>query len=126
MTHYPSLQPLRVPGGWNVSHNSWYKLDPDSESDHSFLTEDLLQLHHERCNLLVDVGWYGDWSNALTGEWPAGVFGAVVYRGDFHGILLADFRSQSQLEVVAVIEGWMLQPALFRDPEPSIEDDSDP
>jgi hypothetical protein len=58
--------------------------------------------------LLVDVGWYG--------RAPEGMFGAVVYRGDFHGLLLAEFRSRDRFEVVSVVEGWLAEPFRFRDP----------
>ncbi len=102
MQDEPPLQPLRIPGGWHVAHNTWCGVDPEQPGSRDWLDEDLLQLTHVRCNLLVDVGWYG------TGE--ASTFGAVVYRGSFHGELLAEFRSRVLLDVVSTVEAWLQVP----------------
>ncbi|MBL8342741.1 MAG: hypothetical protein JNL30_14825 [Rubrivivax sp.] len=94
-----------------MSFNVWLEVDPDSEGSEDHLSEDLLQLEHADCNLLVDVGWYGSGPNAT--------FGAVVYRGDFHGLLLAHFESRSRRDVVATVERWLQNPWAFRDPPTS-------
>jgi hypothetical protein len=109
----PPLQPLRIPGGWYVAYNCWVIADPASPDSLDFLQEDLLQLTHERCDLLVDVGWYGRYGQVADGE-----FGAVVRRGDFCGPELAAFRSRSLVEVVEVVETWLRNPFSFRDPQP--------
>ena len=99
MTDEVPLQSLRIPRGWNVAANTWTEADSDHPDFLAHFGPDLLQLVHTGCNLLVDVGWYGG---------PDGTFGAVVHRGDFHGPELASFRSRDRLEVVSVVEGWLV------------------
>lgn len=57
------LQPLRIVSGWTVKYNNFSEYDPETDSpeDSLELCEDLLQL--ENNNLLVDLGWYGDFDN---------------------------------------------------------------
>jgi hypothetical protein len=104
----PSLQPLRIPSGWRVSFNDWAEVDPNHPDPTMHLSEDMLLLEHEHCNLIVDVGWYG--------RAPAGGYAAVVHRGDFHGPELAKFQSRERLAVVATVEHWLANPYAFRDP----------
>ncbi len=48
--------------------------------------EDLLQLHHEGLDRIVDLGWYRS------------EFAIVVFQGDFHGKKLAEVRCSTQAE----------------------------
>ncbi len=58
------LQPLRIPSGWNVSHNNClYETDPVAKAipDDKHLwcfKEDMLMLEHAHYNRLLHVGWY--------------------------------------------------------------------
>ncbi|MDE6501198.1 MAG: hypothetical protein K2L10_03865 [Ruminococcus sp.] len=57
------LQPLRITSGWTVVYNNFSEYDPETDSRKGSLElcEDLLQLQNH--NLLVDLGWYGDFDN---------------------------------------------------------------
>ena len=57
------LQALRITSGWTVKYNNFSEYDPETDGpeDSLELCEDLLQL--ENNNLLVDLGWYGDYDN---------------------------------------------------------------
>jgi hypothetical protein len=81
-SHLP-LQPLRIPSGWRVRFNDWAEVEPEHPDPTMHLSEDMLLLEHEQCNLIVDVGWYG--------RAPAGAYGAVVHRGSFDGPELGSF-----------------------------------
>ncbi len=95
------LQPLRVPGGWHVMHNTFREPNPDQmlkSVDRWDFTEDLFQAVHSRFNRLIDLGWYP------SGDLANGSFLIVLYAGDFHGELLHQFRSRDHSEVTAEIE----------------------
>ncbi len=57
------LQPLIITSGWTVKYNNFSEYDPETDGqEYSWeLCEDLLQLQNH--NLLVDLGWYGDFDN---------------------------------------------------------------
>ncbi len=57
------LQPLRITSGWTVKYNNFSEYDPETDgAEYSYeLCEDLLQLENK--NLLIDLGWYGDFDN---------------------------------------------------------------
>lgn len=57
------LQPLRIVSGWTVKYNNFSEYDPETDgAEYCWeLCEDLLQL--ENHNLLIDLGWYGDFEN---------------------------------------------------------------
>lgn len=93
----PALQPLRIPAGWMIKYNDLREADPSPQSyDALLLREDLLQLKHSMTGVLVDVGWYGD---AELGE-----LAIHVYRGDFSGEHLHEFRSRDRHAFIAEIE----------------------
>lgn len=53
------LQPLRITSGWKIEFNNFCECDPDNCDDFSdYFIEDLLQLQHTKCNLLIDLGWF--------------------------------------------------------------------
>lgn len=96
-----SLQPIRIPAGWNVAYNGFGEIDPSeelSEESLSYFREDLLQLTCERQGLLLDLGWYPD------GDISAGTYRIVVHVGDFRGQCLHTFASRERLTIVAEIE----------------------
>jgi hypothetical protein len=61
------LQPLRVPAGWKVTYNQFYRIDPKElltleDSEHkknlvSYLEEDMFQAVHEKTKISLDLGW---------------------------------------------------------------------
>lgn len=57
------LQPLRITSGWTVKYNNFSEYDPEKDGEEYSLElcEDLLQLQNN--NLLVDLGWYGDFDD---------------------------------------------------------------
>ena len=98
----PSLQRLRVSGGWTIVWNNFVDINLSAISDedsYTFLGEDLLYARHENFNRILDVGWYGDLNE--------GTYGMVVYEGDFHGKLLFELRTRDQRLLVEQIDQWM-------------------
>ena len=98
----PSLQRLRVSGGWTIVGNNFVDINLSAISDedsYTFLGEDLLYARHENFNRILDVGWYGDLNE--------GTYGMVVYEGDFHGKLLFELRTRDQRLLVEQIDQWM-------------------
>lgn len=97
----PQLQPLRISSGWTVTYNVFHDVPATPESvrgELTYLTEDLLQLYHERDDRLIDLGWYPE------GNFENGVFRLQVYEGDFRGIQVFDFRSKDKNVIVGEIE----------------------
>jgi hypothetical protein len=92
----PALQPLRIPGNWVVSYNSFHEVDA-SPSVRQYLCEDLFQATCPRTNVLVDLGWYPD------GD-VAGHFVLQVYLGDFTGQLLSRAEAPTRAHAVDILE----------------------
>lgn len=57
------LQPLRITSGWTVKYNNFSEYDPETDGKKYSLElcQDLLQLQNN--NILVDLGWYGDFDS---------------------------------------------------------------
>jgi hypothetical protein len=103
----PALQPLRIPGGWVVELNDFREADASAQSVAAgWLREDLLQLKHARAEILIDVGWYGDFGS--------GQFAIYVMEGDFDGTRVHEFRSRERRAVVAELERLLQSPFLYR------------
>jgi len=97
------LQPLRIPGGWELHYNNLYEIDPDEswpedDARRWYFDEDLLSLHYSHRDRLVDVGWYPGW------DLNSGGYGLVVFEEDFHGTQLHEFQTRSRTELVAELE----------------------
>lgn len=92
----PPLQPLRIPGNWLVSYNTFHELDP-SDATKMYLCEDLFQATCARTNVLVDLGWYPD------GE-PTGNYVVQAYLGDFHGRQLHRVEAATRADAVRRLE----------------------
>lgn len=104
----PPLQPLRIPAGWTIEYTKFLEIDPcDVPEDYVYfyLDEDLLQIKHHRLDRLLDVGWYP------SGNVSEGSYGLVVYQGDFHGKLLAEFRSADRRVLIAELERLLVEVA---------------
>jgi hypothetical protein len=92
------LQPLRIPSGWQVTHNDGlWEVDPDEErvADEDRLwifKEDLLQMVHPQSHRLLDV---------------EGRYRLVIYEGDFRGRLLHQFETRARLLLVVELERLM-------------------
>lgn len=60
---------IPIPSGFKLVRNEFYQYNPKMEFTQDlnlfYLQEDLLQLHNELDNLVIDLGWYGD---VLTNE----------------------------------------------------------
>ena len=55
---------IPIPSWFKLVRNEFYQYNPKMESTEDlnlfYLQEDLLQLHNELDNLVIDLGWYGD------------------------------------------------------------------
>ena len=100
-------QPLRIPGGWAVEHNELRQLHPSTlnagDPLWNYLVEDLLQVHHVRRKLLLDVGWYPD-------SQPEGCFQMILLRNKDWDNPLRMFKTKELSELVQQIEEWLLRP----------------
>src|SRR5688572_29590038 len=102
------LQPLRIPTGWTVVHNDGlYEIDPSAEAIPSdkrtwFFKEDMLQLKHDNCGRVLDVGWYPD------GDLQRGEYTLVLHESDLTGPQIHEFRTRSRKTLVAEIERLLL------------------
>lgn len=114
--HLQILQPLRIPGGWEVGMNNFFMLDPAqyTGSDDGFwdnFVEDMLWIKRERTfkkdkqtytkSIQVDLGWYPDGN--MGGEFAL----YVIQDGDWD-CPLAELRTRSQKEIVEAIEGFLI------------------
>lgn len=97
------LQPLRIPAGWQVLHNTFSEYDPavDSLEYADELCEDLLQVQNH--NLLIDLGWYPE--GKTDGSYMLCLVD-VSSECPFDSPLTI-CRSQSKQEIVERIECWM-------------------
>lgn len=109
---YP-LQPLRVPGGWHITVNTLFEVDPGPDTMQWFSSALLLW---GSCR---DSG-YGFNSHFEPEDDPQGEFvlemGRVAY--DRHGkavkdseVFLGEFRTRSKAAFVARVEQFMQDPA---------------
>ena len=99
------LQPLRIPAGWSVGHNSFHELDPTEDlgdDGRPSFKEDPVQLTCERHGRLLDLGWYPD--DDISG----GAYRVVVHAGDYRGNCLHSPGSRERLTIVAEIERLLI------------------
>ena len=98
----PRLQPLRIPSGWTVQYNPWFcEVDPSPETVEDMnrcFFEDMLTLHHERYNRLLDLGWTPEL------DYENGSYKLVLLEGDFKGKELYYLETKSREELVTEIE----------------------
>ena len=125
---WTSLQPLRIPGGWNVMFNQFASLDPETLPPDDrrwlfFFVEDILYIYTDHTRkrnkqvetqrLAIDLGWYPD------GD-PEGAFRLeAILDEDWENPLLT-FESRSRQEIVDTIECWLFRefmPNYFIDEE---------
>jgi hypothetical protein len=95
------LQGLKIPSGWCITWNSFYRIDPSEPcalDQTELFRESLLQMEHERADRLLDLGWYPE------GDLRDGSYRLVLYRGDFRGNLLFQYVGRDLIEVVAEVE----------------------
>lgn len=111
------LQPLRIPAGWKVTFNDFFKLDPAlyTASDNEFwdnFVEDMLYIVNEqtfkkdkktyRKKIALDLGWYPEMD--IHGE-----FALYVIKDDNWSSPLVEYRSRSQSEIVDTIEAFLIK-----------------
>ncbi|WP_165250579.1 hypothetical protein [Paludisphaera soli] len=107
----PSLQPLRIPTGWEIQWNMFLDTESGFEADdHASIGfgEDLLQLVHGRNSVLIDLGWYPD------GD-PHGTFRLLAIRKSPDDTKMSVswanplkmLESRSKAEIVQAVEDWL-------------------
>ncbi|NPC92045.1 hypothetical protein HOO54_07410 [Bacillus sp. WMMC1349] len=100
------IQPLRIPKGWTIVHNSFREIDPKflvSDDERWLLfTQDLLQLHFSKKALILDMGWYPDASEK-------GSYQLVIIQNEDWEHPLIEFDSSDYYEVVENIEKYLNQ-----------------
>jgi len=106
---YP-LQPLRVPGGWHITVNTLFEVDPGPDTMEWFSSALLLWGH---CR---DSGYCFN-SHFEPEDDPDGEFVVEFCKIDFDRhtkkkthpeVFLGEFRTRSRLELIKVIEIYML------------------
>jgi hypothetical protein len=100
------LQPLRVPAGWTVRHNSFVEVEPadltDDEKCH-VLHEDLLLLQSDFRKVAIDLGWYGDWA---TGCFRLEMCTMSDGKPDYNSIHQR-YTSNSTREIARQLDAWL-------------------
>ncbi|MBN3522648.1 hypothetical protein [Paenibacillus apiarius] len=100
----PQLQPLRIPSTWLVTYNGFLEIDPKevSPEDDTWLsfTQDLLQLEHNRYNIIVDLGWYPEAE-------PEGEYGLKLIKEKDWERPIGSLSTKNKDEVVHTIEMWL-------------------
>jgi hypothetical protein len=102
-----SLQPLRIPKGWQVSFNIFMEIDPLNQDINNFdpgwdLSQDLLQIQSVQRDIIIDLGWYPD--HDPNGEYK--IF--VIKNLDWENPLIT-YASRSKDEIVSKIERLLLE-----------------
>lgn len=98
------LQPLRIIAGWTIKYNNFSEYDPETDGSEYCLElcEDLLQLTNN--NLLIDLGWYGDFYN---GHYILYVVD-MTYENPFY-LPVEKFVSRSKQEIIDCLEKWQIK-----------------
>lgn len=99
---YYELQPLRIQAGWKIEYNNFteYDLAIHDLNDLFELNEDLIQLHNEKANLTIDLGWYP--SHNINGNYL--LLLVKDYKWDYP---LEQITSKNKSEIIACIEKWV-------------------
>lgn len=96
-----SIHPLRITEGWNVHYNNFWEIDPqtlDTDDDRWFMfTDSLLQLHHEKASLTLDLGWNPDIS-------PEGNYLVLIVKDSDWENPIREFISHDYKKVIEFIE----------------------
>ncbi|WP_206292685.1 hypothetical protein [Humisphaera borealis] len=103
----PTLQPLRVDGGWHIFWNLFEAIDPPeflADDNRWAFYESLLYLVNEDRDTLIDLCWHGDVA-------PNGLFRLVLVRiengtGNWDQPLRC-FESRSRTDIVRELEAWL-------------------
>lgn len=99
---YYELQPLRIQAGWKIIYNNFteYDIHIHDKKDSFELHEDLLQLYHEKANLLIDLGWYPSYD--INGNYLL-----LLVQNSQWNCPLEQISSTSKKEIIAYIEKWV-------------------
>lgn len=99
---YYELQPLRIQAGWKIEYNNFTEYDVNIHglNDLFELHEDLLQLHNEKVNLIIDLGWYPSYD--INGKYL--LLLVKDYKWDCP---LEQVASKSKKEIIDCIEKWV-------------------
>lgn len=108
------LQIINLPKTWKVAFNEFYEIDPElnNEADSSweFFKEDILQLENDVHGLLIDLGWYPEFS--ANGEFKLMLVKVINENGETIGnweSALKTFSSSNRVEIVREIEKWCIE-----------------
>jgi hypothetical protein len=114
-----SLQPLRIPPGWQVEWNTFWELDPSPETIAHFTGSSLLLLTNPRARYAIDLEWRPEEDvngiyrlRLLTAAWILTPTGRRDKRAPLRfdwDRPLCSVETRSRGEVVERIEAWMRQ-----------------
>lgn len=101
------LQQFIAPKGCQIIKNDFTTYNPETEysEERSLdnLTEDLLQIEFENSNIVVDLGWYGDF------ETNDGYFKIIVLKNDDWDSPLRIEISKSQRNITEKLEQILME-----------------
>ncbi|NPC93896.1 hypothetical protein HOO54_17155 [Bacillus sp. WMMC1349] len=96
-----NIHPLRITDGWSVHYNNFWEIDPktlDSNDDCWFMfTDSLLQLHHQKSSITLDLGWNPNISHK-------GTYLVLVIKDSNWENPIHEFTSNDNKEVIEYIE----------------------
>jgi len=96
-----NVHALRIPTGWSIDKNNFWEIDPinlGEDDDTWFMfTDSLLQLHHQKKSVILDMGWKPDIS-------PEGNFVVVILINEDWDKPIERFESKNYTEVIDYIE----------------------
>lgn len=96
-----NIHPLRITEGWKVQYNKFWEIDPktlESNDDRWFMfTDCLLQLHHEKASITLDLGWSPDIS-------PEGHYLVLIVKDSDWQNPIREFTSNDYKKVIEFIE----------------------
>ena len=99
---YYELQPLRIQAGWKIEYNNFteYDVGIHGSNDLFELNEDLLRLHNEKANLIIDLGWYPN--HDINGKY------LLLLVKDYNwDCPLEQMTTISKNEIIVCIEKWV-------------------
>ncbi|CAH8713345.1 hypothetical protein M5W83_26685 [Paenibacillus thiaminolyticus] len=101
-----NIHAMRIPTGWSVNKNNFWEIDPcnlDPDDDIWFMfTDSLLQLHHQKKSITLDMGWRPDFL-------PEGNFLVVILINEDWDKPIERFESNNYIEVIEFIETKLLE-----------------
>jgi hypothetical protein len=99
------LQPLRIPGGWEVIWNNFIEIDPlmiNGKDDDLWLdfSEDILLIKNKFKNITLDLGWYPSINSS-------GTFRIYLISNEDFNNPMEIYDSRSKDEIASKIEYFL-------------------